>query len=326
MIMTTKVESPLLFKISILGDEGIGKDKFINLFTTNQFLKESDSGLGVAFYKGSITLEIEKGEQECIIWIWDLKERERFRRLHSRYLRGTNGVMLFFDLTNRPSFNKLLSWIEIIKNNIDPEIPILLVGNKESVKKIVVSPNEINTIVRKFNLYYIETSLTTKEGIFDSFYCITSLSLGVEVDNELFMSKDIIYYPRANPLIAHSSPLLSSKDLSNMSQKIIFKKFDSLEKTFEKSTQIKIPLKMLISQVILAIGVLGFFIVIHFIHALSREVFEAKGVYPRFCFPTYATCYPLHELIPVLFFLTIIMQIVAMLPIILSYFKHRKSK
>ena len=105
--MSSESKNPLLFRISILGDEGIGKDKFINLFTTSQFLKESDTGLGVAFYKGSITLDTKKGQQECIIWIWDLKEREGYKTLHSRYLKGTNGVANFIALLHPPPLNYL---------------------------------------------------------------------------------------------------------------------------------------------------------------------------------------------------------------------------
>ena len=93
--MSTETINPLLFRISILGDEGIGKDKFINLFTTNQFLKESDTGLGVAFYKGSIMLDTKKGQQECIIWIWDLKEREGYKTLQE-------GDSVEFDVVQGP--------------------------------------------------------------------------------------------------------------------------------------------------------------------------------------------------------------------------------
>jgi small GTP-binding protein len=321
-IMSREAGNPLLFKISILGDERIGKDNFINAFTTNQFLKESDTGLGVAFYKGSITIDIEHGEQECIVWIWDLKERERYKTLHSRYLKGTNGIMIFFDLANLQSFNKLPNWIDNIKNNTDSEVPILLVGNKEKTKKFAISPNEIIRLIRKFNLYYIEASLTTKEGIFDSFYCITSLTLGVEVDHEFFLSKDIIYYPRSSPLAkVPSSPLLTSKDLSNFGQKAIFKKFDSLEKTFEKSTQIKVPLKLLISEVVLSIGVIAFFITIHLLRFIQRHQDENNYVKPV-RFPPFPSLLP-NEMITILFILTIIVQIIVIIQVFLSFFKHR---
>ncbi|KKK46087.1 hypothetical protein LCGC14_0563730 [marine sediment metagenome] len=313
--MSTELKSPLLFRISILGDEGIGKDKFINLFTTNQFLKESDTGLGVAFYKGSIMLDTERGQQECIIWIWDLKEREGYKSLHSRYLKGTNGIMLFFDLTNRQSFDNLPNWINKINNQNGFEVPILLVGNREDSKKFVVSPNELNKFIRKFNLFYIETSLTTNEGVYDSFYCITSLSLGIEVNHEYFLSKNIIYYPSSAPITQIStSPLLTSQDLSNLSQKAIFKKIESLEKTFEKSTQIKVPLKRLVTEVVLSIGVVIMFIIVHFLYNFESD---------KVCFPTQSNCFYIASVAMPLFVMANLMQIIIIIPIIVTYIKHR---
>ena len=313
--MSTESINPLLFRISILGDEGIGKEKFINLFTTNQFLKESDTGLGVAFYKGSVMLDTERGQQECIIWIWDLKEREGYKSLHSRYLKGTNGIMLFFDLTNRQSFDNLPNWINNINNQNGFEIPILLVGNRENSKKFVVSPNEINKFIRKFNLFYIETSLTTKEGIYDSFYCITSLSLGIEVNHEYFLSKNIIYYPSSIPITQiSSSPLITSQDLSKLSQKAIFMKIESLEKTFDKSTQIKVPLKGLIAEVVLSIGVVIIFIIVHFLYNFKTD---------KVCFPTQDNCFYITMVAIPLFVLANLMQIMVILPIIVTYIKHR---
>ncbi|MHA2130832.1 MAG: Rab family GTPase [Promethearchaeota archaeon] len=305
--------NPLLFRISILGDEGIGKDTFINTFTSNQFLKESDTGLGVAFYKGILMLDTKKGQQECVIWIWDLKEREGYKTLHSRYLKGTNGILIFFELTNRQSFNKLPNWIDIIRNSIDPDTPILLIGNREKSKNIKISPYEINKIIREYNLFYIETSLTTKEGIYDSFYCITSLTLRVEIDDKLFLSKDIIYYPQSAPkAMVPPSSLLSSQDLSNLSQTAIFKKIESLEKTYEKSTQIKIPLKLLLTEVVLAIGVLAFFITVHFLHYFSKTV----------AFPTPANVHKTVNVINSLIFIIIMMQITVTFPSIVRYIKQ----
>jgi small GTP-binding protein len=312
--MTTENKNPLLFRISILGDEGIGKDTFINTFTSNQFLKESDTGLGVAFYKGGITLDTEKGQQECVIWIWDLKEREGYKTLHSRYLKGTNGIMLFFDLTNRQSFNKLPNWIELIKNSIESDIPILLIGNREKSKKVNVSPYEINKIIREFNLFYIETSLLTKEGIYDSFYCITSLTMGVDVDHEFFLSKDIIYYPQSTPMTkVPISSLLSPQDLSNLSQTAIFKKIESLENIYEKSVQIKIPLKRLLTEVAIAVVVLALFITVHFLHSQKEFV----------RFPTEANLIRTIYVINSLIYITIAMQILVIIPSIVSYFKKR---
>jgi small GTP-binding protein len=260
--MSVETENPLLFKISILGDEGIGKDKFIKLFTSDQFQKETDTESGVTSYKGDIIIDTEKGKQECIIWIWDLKGKKSSKSIYSNYLKETNGVMLFFDLTNRKSLNSLSNWIDDIRNNTESEIPILLVGNKENSQEFVVSPSEISSIIRKFNLYYIETSLTSKEGIFDSFYCITSLTLGIEVNHELFLSKDIVYYPTSSSLVSlPSSSLLSSQDLSTLSQKAIFEKIELLEEKIKRSMQIEVPRKLVLIEVIISILTLALYII-----------------------------------------------------------------
>ncbi|MFX0080910.1 MAG: Rab family GTPase [Candidatus Hodarchaeota archaeon] len=322
--MPINTSNPLLFRISIIGEEGIGKDIFINAFTSNQFLKESDTGLGVAFYKGSLILDAEKGQQECVIWIWDLKEREGYKNLHSRYLKGTNGIMLFFDLTNRKSFNKIPDWIKNIRNSVNIEIPILLVGNRGVTKKFLVSPNEINNIIREFNLFYIETSLTTKEGIYDSFYCMISLTLGVEVDHQFFLSKDIIYYPQSSlALKTSTTELLTSQDLSKLSQQAIFRKIESLEETYERSTQIKIPIKLLVSEVVLSIGVISFFIIEHFLRMLLYEFpedFEYVDLIPELWSVRTA------DLIKFLLLTGTTMQLFIAISIIVSYIKSTLKK
>ncbi|MFX1345960.1 MAG: Rab family GTPase [Promethearchaeota archaeon] len=263
------MKNPLLFKITILGDERVGKDKFINLFAKSQFLEEIDNESGITSYKGNITIDMAKGQQDCIIWIWDLKEKKRFKSLYSRYLKDTQGIMLFFDLTKRKSFENIPNWIDNIKENTVSGVPILLIGNTEGSKEFVVSPTEINSFIRKFNLYYIETSLTTKEGVFDSFYCITSLSLGIDINNEFFLTKDIVYYPSSS--LAESSPktqILSSQDLSNLGQKAIFEKIELLEDKIKKSMRVKISPKMVLIEVLLSIVVLLLFIAQNSLYSL----------------------------------------------------------
>lgn len=260
--MSAETESALLFKISIVGDEGIGKDKFITLFAKSQFLEESETESGIISYKGNITVDTEKGQQECIIWIGDLKGKKGFKTSYSTYLGESHGIMIFFDLTNRKSFNNLPKWIDDIKDEIESKVPILLVGNIDKSKEFVVSPMEINNLIQKFNLYYIETSMTTKEGVFDSFYYMASISLGIDVNSELFLTKDIDYYPtHSHTEKISTSSLLTSQDLSNLGQKAIFEKIGLLEKKIKKSMQIEIPRKLILIEIILSIVTLILFLI-----------------------------------------------------------------
>ncbi len=229
-----------IFKICVVGDEGIGKEKFIELFAKRFYVKKVDTALtyGVTFYWESISVNAEIGVQEYRIQIWNFIGSDRFKFLHKSYMFGAKAFMIFFDLGNRDTFEHLNDWLSEVREHIkkDPnkKVPILIVGNKSEMKNFAVSPKDIDNLITKNEVYYIETSTATKEGIFDSFYCITSLILGVEIDNEYFMSRDNIYRQKLSPIEKiPTDSTLTPQDLSNLSQQAIFQKLNLLEKKID---------------------------------------------------------------------------------------------
>jgi len=252
--LTEKVDNT--FKICVVGDSGIGKENFVESFGFSDIVKDVSLKIGVDFYAEAITIETEKGPSTSKIHIWNFGGEERFKFLVSQYCKGANGIMLFFDLADRESFLHLNDWLKAIEKGVGDleRIPILLVGNKSNLEFFAVSPKEIDQFIGKFNLVYIETSTLTEEGISDSFYCITSLIIGIDINSEFFLSKDVIYRPnisRATQI--HEPSTLTPQDLSNLSQKAIYQKLDILEKKIDNikikeeaiSTNIKLKEKEL---------------------------------------------------------------------------------
>jgi len=43
--------------------------------------------------------------------LWDTAGQERFKSITRSYIRGTNGLLVVYDLTNRDSFVNVSSWI-----------------------------------------------------------------------------------------------------------------------------------------------------------------------------------------------------------------------
>lgn len=237
-----------LFKICVVGDSGIGKTAFIEIFAPESHFKKGTRAakrIGVNFYEETIIIETNTGPKNCKIQIWDIGGHERFESIRPQYYRGTKGVMLFFDLANRASFLHLNDWIAEVRkgSRIEEkrrkkkgigEIPVLLIGNKSDLEHFRVSPKEIDIFIRDHNLVYIETSTRTKEGIFDSFYCISSLMLGIDIHSEYFLSKDIIYRPQVVPSKKSFTEIkLTAADLNNLSQKAILNKLEMLEKKID---------------------------------------------------------------------------------------------
>lgn len=130
------------------------------------------------------------------------------------YYRGSLGALLIFDLTNSSSFEHLAQWIDEVRANVKSEIPLLLVGNKSDLAdERLVSIEEINNFTKNFNLYYMETSAKTGEGVGDCFYILACLMIGSGVPDQL-ISKGIIYSPGqilAVPSKAVTSPATISE-------------------------------------------------------------------------------------------------------------------
>ena len=231
------------FKICVVGDEGIGKDKFIEIFA-DKYIERDTTHVGVNFYVETISIDTGKNNVECKIQIWDISGYEKFGSIRPQFYRGALGFMLFFDLANRITFENLTYWLKEIKEKVKENIPILLVGNKSNTTYFAISPKEIDNFIIKNDLYYIETSTATKEGVTDTFYSIASLMLGVVVQSEYFLSKEIRYVPiKTKPLKKAPEAVLSPQEISNLSQMAIIRRLKILEKRILDLTEIHEDIK-----------------------------------------------------------------------------------
>ena len=100
--------------------------------------------------------------------IYDTAGQERFNYLIKNYYKGTNGVLLVFDITNRDSFNKIDFWLKDLKENADniDNLFIYLIGNKIDLEdKRQVSFEEAKEYASKKNMPYIEVSAKTGQNI-----------------------------------------------------------------------------------------------------------------------------------------------------------------
>ena len=66
--------------------------------------------------------------------IWDTAGAERFRAIHPIYYRGSHGVIITYDITNRDSFADISKWLCEVNKHLDKNIPCILVGNKKDLE------------------------------------------------------------------------------------------------------------------------------------------------------------------------------------------------
>ena len=185
-------EYDYLFKSIVVGDGGVGKTALTLRFSKGFFTEDYKMTIGVDFHVKTISIDTLEETIKCKLQLWDTGGQERFSSIRPMYYRGSLGAVLVFDLTNYASFEHLPQWIEEVRANIKSEIPLLLVGNKSDLTdQRAVSIEEINQFTRDFNLYYMETSAKTGDGVGDCFYILACLMIGSGVPEQLIKNQTV---------------------------------------------------------------------------------------------------------------------------------------
>jgi len=194
-------EYDYLFKSIVVGDGGVGKTALTLRFSKGFFTEDYKMTIGVDFHVKTISIDANEGPIRSKLQIWDTGGQERFSSIRPMYYRGSLGALLIFDLTNSSSFEHLPQWIEEVRANVKNEIPLLLVGNKSDlVDQRAVYLEEINTFTQNFNLYYMETSAKTGEGVGDCFYILACLMIGSGVPDQLLTTGTVFYPGQISPV------------------------------------------------------------------------------------------------------------------------------
>ncbi|MBY8991090.1 MAG: GTP-binding protein [Candidatus Lokiarchaeota archaeon] len=195
-------EYDYLFKSIVVGDGGVGKTALTLRFSKGFFTEDYKMTIGVDFHVKTINIDSNEGLIRAKLQIWDTGGQERFSSIRPMYYRGSLGALLIFDLTNSATFEHLPGWIEEVRANVKNEIPLLLVGNKSDlVDQRAVSLDEINVFTRDFNLFYMETSAKTGEGVGDCFYILACLMIGSGIPDQL-IANNIVFNPGKIPITA----------------------------------------------------------------------------------------------------------------------------
>ncbi|KAL0407445.1 UNVERIFIED_CONTAM: Ras-related protein RABA1d [Sesamum latifolium] len=144
-----------LFKLVLIGDSGVGKSNLLSRFTRNEFSLESKSTIGVEFATRSLPVDGKVIKAQ----IWDTAGQERYRAITSAYYRGAVGALLVYDVTRHSTFENVERWLRELRDHTDPNIVVMLIGNKSDLRHLVaVSTEDGKSFAERESLYFMETS------------------------------------------------------------------------------------------------------------------------------------------------------------------------
>ncbi|KAG1136514.1 hypothetical protein G6F37_011726 [Rhizopus arrhizus] len=104
--------------------------------------------------------------------IWDTAGQAEHRPIISAYYRGVAGILIVYDITSRSSFENVRRyWLEEIRKYADPNVVIMLVGNKADLSESSreVETEEGRSLAEKEGLLFIETSALDATNIDTAF-------------------------------------------------------------------------------------------------------------------------------------------------------------
>merc|ERR1712050_352250 len=108
--------------------------------------------------------------------IWDTAGQEAFRSITRAYYRGATGALLVYDISRRGSFDHLAQWLMDARQNAQPNMVIILIGNKSDLDRREVSYEEGAWFARQNGLFFLETSAKTGQNV-DAAFLDTARSI-----------------------------------------------------------------------------------------------------------------------------------------------------
>ena len=76
---------------------------------------------------------IEVDTKDVRLQIWDTAGQERFKTITSAYYKGSQGIIVTYDITDRSSFAQVIEWMNQIEKNCDSLVAKMLIGNKKDL-------------------------------------------------------------------------------------------------------------------------------------------------------------------------------------------------
>ncbi len=139
-------KSGLSYKMTLLGDSGVGKTSLFKKLFTGKFDPRIISTIGVDKRSLNISINTDEGEKDVDISLFDTAGQERFRSISISYFRESSGFFVMYDITSDESFQNVQQWLNDIKNNLGniSKYLIILLGNKLDIALEDSTKREVN--------------------------------------------------------------------------------------------------------------------------------------------------------------------------------------
>ncbi|PTB40023.1 hypothetical protein M441DRAFT_141896 [Trichoderma asperellum CBS 433.97] len=176
--MSSSAPWDYIAKLVCIGDSGCGKSSLTIRLCEGRFSAHHDVTIGVEFGSRIVPPPRDTSntpQKHMKLSLWDTAGQETYKSVTRSYFRGASGALLVFDLSRKATFQHATDWLNDLRQIAEPDIVIVLVGNKadltqqEDNKREVTREEAEEWAKRNGILEYVETSAKSGENVEKAF-------------------------------------------------------------------------------------------------------------------------------------------------------------
>ena len=150
----------IIFKVLIVGDNGVGLSTLLKNYTRKISFGESLVNPGVEFY----LKEFSCNDKSFKLKLWKLSNEAKYKAMINEYLKDTNALILVYDLTEPKSLRIVPELVDQLNEN-KMKIPTMLLGNKvDLISHRQMFEDDIAYMLDKFGIL-LSHEVSAREGI-----------------------------------------------------------------------------------------------------------------------------------------------------------------
>ncbi len=76
---------------------------------------------------------VDLNDSQIKLLIWDTSGKERFRTITREHCQESGGIIIFYDVGRKKTFDSVPYWVQVARKNGRPGAVLMIVGNKSDV-------------------------------------------------------------------------------------------------------------------------------------------------------------------------------------------------